>query len=114
MNVRYIVTQTAKTFVKTLIGQLPDHARFVAHGIVLPDFYDAVQRAQKGEPGEYRWRCPDPNYAWHYAVDDQGWAAGWIEARLSLMKHWGVHHVQWNPEKCDHEAWLSEAGERRE
>lgn len=103
----WILNKTLTAFLDAVEYQLPGEARFISQRIRVPDFYKYVTRSTKDSPGEYRWRCPDPNYDWHYAVQDQGFCESSIDARIELMQHWGLHHSEWNPYKEDHEEYES-------
>ena len=94
-----------QAFYKTVVRDLPPRPRFEAERATPPWLWDYVEPASSRPPLEYRWHCPDPNYDWHYAVDDQGFTASSDEAFIRLAIHWGVHHTNWNNIKEDHDAW---------
>ena len=90
-----------RAFGTSIRNDLPDRPRFIACRLSPPDFFDHVE----ADNGRYRWGCPDPNFQWHYGVDDCGYFEKREDAYAALAHHWGIHHTMWNGFPEDHEAW---------
>ena len=82
-------------FIESVTEDLPDEYRTIWYRLILPQ-----ARVQAWGPDKYRWTCPDPNFKWHYNVDDCGDEDSWYEAIKAAKDHWYYYHL--DPVICGH------------
>lgn len=88
---KFVLKRTLKYGLQEVVNQLPDIARYEVQRFIVREPH-VVKHYDWDTPYEYVWRCPDPNYPWHYTVDDQGFYPTSDEAWAAGEAHWKQWH----------------------
>jgi hypothetical protein len=87
----YVASRTLQYGWKLAVREMPDRLRFE-----IERFNEEVTHVEDTistvRPKRYVWNCPNPNYDWHYSVDDLGWYDTWQEAYEAGEAHWRKWH----------------------
>ena len=95
-NVPFVIERTlARALELTVDNVLPERLRYEVRRRLpapSPRVLDEHPFGSLPEPTGARWHCPDPNYAWHWNVDDCGVAEHGDAAYEAAERHWREWH----------------------
>lgn len=86
-----VFKKTATYGLKLAVAELPPEIRFEVERYY-PVNIRVTPSYHYNTPHRYRWSCPNPNYDWHYGVDDQGFADLPDQAIEAGEAHWREYH----------------------